>query len=117
MLAKSPAKLLVQPVPVSDLLYSHLLKHIRRRRIALPQSVRELAVNPSVFFFVLNRQRQYFAFRQILEFLLHLRPSFSPSPAVCDAEESHTLPAQVISRTTLCFSSNSAVLSSKYQSA
>src|SRR5882724_10701136 len=53
---------------------AHLFEHLRRRRIRFAQLVREFAENPSIFFFVLNRQRQDFALAQILEFLQHSFP-------------------------------------------
>src|SRR5882724_514281 len=53
---------------------AHLFEHSCRRRIRFAQLVRKFAENPSIFFFVLNRQRQDFALAQILEFLQHSFP-------------------------------------------
>src|SRR5882724_6875659 len=53
---------------------AHLFEHLRRRRIRFAQLVRKFAENPSIFFFVLNRQRQDFTLAQILEFLQHSSP-------------------------------------------
>jgi hypothetical protein len=47
-----------QPVAVHHFFLAHLLKHFRRRRVGLPQSVCEFAVDTPVLFFRRYRQRQ-----------------------------------------------------------
>src|SRR5215468_9125383 len=66
-------------VTVCGLFFAHFLKHLRRRRIRFFQLVSKLTENPSVFFFVLNCQREDFPFGQILEFLQH-SPSLRKLP-------------------------------------
>src|SRR5260221_3987145 len=74
VVAEPFAKRCVQPVPVCCFLLAHVFEHSCRRRIRFAQLVRKFAENPSIFFFVLNRQRQDFALAQILEFLQHSFP-------------------------------------------
>jgi len=77
VLAKPFPELFEQPVPVPYFLLAHFFEHVGRRRIAFPQRIRKLAINPPVFFLVLNRQRQNFAFRQFFKSFLHPAPSFA----------------------------------------
>src|SRR6266852_2622610 len=89
-----------QTVAVPYLFFAHLLEHLRRRRILVSQRIRELPVNPPVFFFRCDGDRQNLFFRQILEFFQH-RPLPArqllgePSP-FRGKEESHNTCSQVI---------------------
>src|SRR5215470_256777 len=76
-----------KPVAVCGLFFAHFLKHLRRRRIRFFQLVSKLTENPSVFFFILNRQRQDFPLGQILEFLQH-----SSSPRKLPRRKNRTIP-------------------------
>src|SRR5882724_9654922 len=89
VIPKSFSKLIEQPVPVSNFLRAHFFEHIRGCGIAFPQRIRELPVNPSVFLFVLNGQRQDFALRQILELFLHPRSVLCVFLTESNPEESH----------------------------
>src|SRR5712692_3810053 len=72
--AKTRPKHRQQPVSMNHFFLAHALEHIRRSRIRLAQSIREFAVNPSVFFLRRNRQRQNLPLGQIPEFLQHQSP-------------------------------------------
>src|SRR5580704_652856 len=59
-----------QALTMAVFLRLHILKHFRRCGISLAQPFGEIAVDPPVFFFQLDRQRQNFLLAEILESLL-----------------------------------------------
>src|SRR5262249_45936203 len=77
-----------QTVAVRRLLRPHVLEHLPCRWIRLAQLVGKLRENPSIFFFVLNRQRQDFALGQILEVFQH-----SSSPRKLPRRKNRTTPS------------------------
>src|SRR6267143_2026703 len=81
-----------QAVAVPHFFLAHFFEHFRRRWILVPQRIRKFSVNPAVFLFRGDRNRQNLFFRQILELFQHR----SPSSHFCDEEESHKPSREVI---------------------
>ncbi len=83
-----------QTVAMAYLFLSHFFEHFRGRGILVAQRVRKLTVNPPVFFFGGNRDRQNLLFRQVFKFFQHRSlPSDSS-----EHKESHKLSREVIFR-------------------
>src|SRR6266403_4307932 len=89
-----------QTVAVSHFFLTHFLEHQRRGRIILAQRIRELPVNPPVFLFRRDADRQNLFFRQILEFFqprpLPARQLLGGPSLFRGKEESHKPSRQVI---------------------
>src|SRR6266849_9222471 len=97
MLAESLPEHLKQTVAVHRFFRAHLFEHLRRRGILVPQRIRKLPVNPPVFLFRGDGDRQNLFFRQILE-LFHHRTLPSATSHFCAEAESHKPSREVILR-------------------
>src|SRR5258708_38237638 len=78
MIAEALLVNLEQSRAMTRLLGLHLLEHLRRGRVFLPQAIGEVTVDAPVFLFESDRQREDLPLAEVLEILRHrVPPSFN----------------------------------------